>query len=365
MASVTISSLGTDKPSGSGRAARMNRILDDVSLEIRDGELLVLIGPSGCGKTTLLRCIAGLEDPTRGTISIDGRVVNGVEPRDRDIAMVFQSYALYPHMTVRDNLAFGLRMRKTPAAEVEARIAEVAAMLEIEHLLARLPRELSGGQRQRVAMGRAVVRRPKVFLFDEPLSNLDAALRQQMRVELLRLHRRLGATMVYVTHDQVEAMTLADRIVIMQKGHIEQVGGPQDLYDRPANVFVARFLGTPEMNTLPGQLLGGRFRDGESGIAADAPGGGDGAATLGVRAEDLGLGAWGEAGTFPAQVEVIEQLGWENLLPLRVGGRMLVARVEAKRSPPVGAAVGLRLWPGRWHLFVEGTRFDMRTQDYI
>jgi ABC-type sugar transport system ATPase subunit len=352
MASVTISALIKDKISGIGRGARTSRILDDVSLHIEDGELVVLIGPSGCGKTTLLRCIAGLEDPTSGSISIGDRAVNGVEPRDRDIAMVFQSYALYPHMTVRDNLAFGLRMRHTPAAEIERAIGEAAAMLEITHLLTRYPRELSGGQRQRVAMGRAVVRRPKVFLFDEPLSNLDASLRQQMRIELLRLHRRLRATMVYVTHDQVEAMTLADRIVIMKGGRLMQVGPPGDLYSRPANLFVARFLGTPEMNTVEGQVLGGRFRAAEGcPLQVDAPGFADGPAVLGVRAEDVGLAPPGEAGTTLAQVEVIEQLGWENLLHLRVGTLSVIARCEAKQSPPTGASLGLRLWPGRWHLF--------------
>jgi ABC-type sugar transport system ATPase subunit len=354
MASVRITRLCKDKRSGNdGHRSRVSRILADISLEVRDGERLVLIGPSGCGKTTLLRCIAGLEEPTSGTIEIDGRVVNQVEPRDRDIAMVFQSYALYPHMTVRDNLAFGLRMRRTPRAEIERRIAEVAQMLEIEPLLPRYPRELSGGQRQRVAMGRAVVRRPKAFLFDEPLSNLDAALRQQMRVELLRLHRRLGVTMIYVTHDQIEAMTLADRIAIMQKGQLRQVGAPAELYGRPASLFVARFLGTPEMNTVDGHLQGGRFRaaDSDCPLAVEAPGLPDGPATLGVRAEDIGIEEAGAAGTVPAVMDVVEQLGWESLLHLRVGRRTLIARCPADRAPGVGSPVGLRLWPGRFYLF--------------
>ncbi|MCS6915546.1 MAG: sn-glycerol-3-phosphate ABC transporter ATP-binding protein UgpC [Myxococcales bacterium] len=361
MASVTLRQISKDKPTGQGRGRQLHRILDDVSLDIPDGELVVLVGPSGCGKTTLLRCIAGLEEPDSGTIAIDGRVVNGVEPRDRDIAMVFQSYALYPHMTVRDNLAFGLRMRRTPADEIERRIAEAAAMLEIEALLGRYPRELSGGQRQRVAMGRAVVRRPRVFLFDEPLSNLDAALRQQMRVELLRLHRRLGTTMIYVTHDQVEAMTLAQRIVVMNRGRLEQVGPPQALYHRPANVFVARFLGTPEMNLLPGRIDGGRFMDPDSGVSLAAEGLPAGEALLGLRAEDISLTPAGQVGTVPARVDLVELLGWEGLVHLRLGPRVLVARCEAACAPSPGTVVGLRIQPGRGHLFAvpEGHRLGL------
>ncbi len=226
-------------------------VLRDVSLDIADGELLVLVGPSGCGKSTLLRCCAGLDRPRSGSIAIDGREVTSEAPRDRDIAMVFQSYALYPHLSVRENLGFALKMRKTKPAEIAARVAEAAQMLGLEEMLDRRPGDLSGGQRQRVAMGRAVVRRPKVFLFDEPLSNLDAALRGQMRIELLALHRRLKATMIYVTHDQVEAMTLADRIAVLDGGRLQQVATPAEIYARPANVFVARFIGAPEMNVLP------------------------------------------------------------------------------------------------------------------
>src|SRR5947209_7428478 len=270
MATVSLQHVGKDH----GEA----RILGDVSLDVKDGELLVLVGPSGCGKSTLLRCIAGLETLTRGAVILDGKDVTRAEPRDRDIAMVFQSYALYPHLTVRENLAFGLKMRKTARAEIDKRVTEAAAMLELEKLLDRTPKQLSGGQRQRVAMGRAVVRRPRAFLFDEPLSNLDAALRGQMRVELMRLHQRLSATMIYVTHDQVEAMTLADRIAVLNGGVLQQVGPPDELYSRPANLFVARFIGMPEMNILP-----------------------DG---VGVRAEDVKLIDGDDAG-----VEVIEQLG--------------------------------------------------------
>jgi ABC-type sugar transport system ATPase subunit len=303
MARVSIHGLGKDHGS--------TRVLGEVSLEIADGELLVLVGPSGCGKSTLLRCIAGLDEPTRGRIEIDGVDVTAREPRERDIAMVFQSYALYPHLTVRENLAFGLKMRKTPKAEIDQRVAEAAAMLELEPLLERTPKQLSGGQRQRVAMGRAVVRRPKAFLFDEPLSNLDAALRGQMRVELMRLHQRLSATMIYVTHDQVEAMTLADRIAVLNGGVLQQVGPPDELYQKPANLFVARFIGMPEMNLLP-----------------------DG---VGVRAEDVKL----IEGT-QAEVEVIEHLGWDALVHMKMGGVPVVARVEAKLAPKPGARVGLR-----------------------
>ena len=252
MATVHVRSLCVDKI-GQNSGGRSTRILRDVTLDVRDGELLVLIGPSGCGKSTLLRCIAGLESASAGEISINDRVVNDVDPRDRDIAMVFQSYALYPHMSVRDNLSFALRLRRMPEADITRRVDEAANLLAITQLLDRLPRELSGGQRQRVAMGRAIVRRPQVFLFDEPLSNLDAALRQQMRVELLRLHRQLGTTTIYVTHDQAEAFAVADRVVIMNAGRIEQMGTPIEVYARPASEFVARFLGLP--NLIQGTVI--------------------------------------------------------------------------------------------------------------
>src|SRR5437588_8475516 len=237
--------------------------LDDRSLEIADGEFMILVGPSGCGKTTALRCVAGLEKPTRGRIVIGGRIVNEVTPRDRDIAMVFQNYALYPHMTVYRNLAFGLKERHTPKPEIERRVREASAMLGLDDLLGRRPAQLSGGQRQRVAMGRALVREPKAFLLDEPLSNLDAKLRVQRRAELKRIHQRLDITTIYVTHDQVEAMTLGDRIVVMSSGRPQQIGSPQEVYDLPANLFVAGFIGSPTMDLVRGRARGGRVDAGD------------------------------------------------------------------------------------------------------
>ncbi|MFB3738588.1 MAG: ABC transporter ATP-binding protein, partial [Candidatus Velamenicoccus archaeovorus] len=237
--------------------------LDDLTLEIPDGEFMILVGPSGCGKTTALRCVAGLEKPTRGRIRVAGRVVNDVTPRDRDIAMVFQNYALYPHMSVYRNLAFGLKQRRVPKAEIDRRVRAMSTMLGLDALLKRRPVQLSGGQRQRVAMGRALVREPAAFLLDEPLSNLDAKLRVQMRAELKRLHTRLGITTIYVTHDQVEAMTLGDRIAVMSNGKLQQLGPPQVLYDEPANLFVAGFIGSPPMNFLRGRVEGGRVTAGE------------------------------------------------------------------------------------------------------
>src|SRR6195256_211840 len=231
-------------------------VVHGVNCEVGDGELVVVVGPSGCGKSTLLRMVAGLETVSAGTVAIDGRIVNGVEPKDRDIAMVFQNYALYPHMSVYDNMAYGLKMRRMGRAEITARVGRAAAILQLAELLDRKPRQLSGGQRQRVAMGRAIVRDPKVFLFDEPLSNLDAKLRVAMRAEIKALHQRLRTTTVYVTHDQIEAMTMADRIVVMHDGIIEQIGTPLDLYDRPGNLFVAQFIGSPAMNVIAGTLRG-------------------------------------------------------------------------------------------------------------
>jgi ABC-type sugar transport system ATPase subunit len=344
VATVSIQHLGKDHGA--------TQVLGDVSLEIADGELLVLVGPSGCGKSTLLRCIAGLETLSRGTIAIDGRDVTHVEPRDRDIAMVFQSYALYPHLTVRENLAFGLKMRKTPPAEIATRVGEAAAMLGLDQLLERRPGQLSGGQRQRVAMGRAVVRRPKVFLFDEPLSNLDASLRGQMRVELMRLHQKLSATMIYVTHDQVEAMTLADRIAVLNKGALQQVGPPDELYGQPANLFVARFIGTPEMNVIDAAVAR------RVGLIGDLP---EAAKSVGIRAEGLivarpqavvGDGAL-------ALVEVVEHLGWEALLHLQLGEAKIVARVESQDAPRPGDKVRVTAAPDRLHLFdASGARFE-------
>src|SRR6478752_8998347 len=243
--------MGWLKLSNVGKAFDGTVVLEDINLEIADGEFLVFVGPSGCGKSTLLRIIAGLEETTGGEIAIDGHVVNGVAPARRGVAMVFQSYALYPHMTVRENMSFSLRLAKLDAAEIDARVQAAARKLHIDHLLDKKPRVLSGGQRQRVAIGRAIVRKPKVFLFDEPLSNLDAALRVQMRIELARLHDELAATMIYVTHDQVEAMTMADKIVVLQGGVVEQTGSPLELYHHPRNLFVAGFIGSPKMNFLP------------------------------------------------------------------------------------------------------------------
>ncbi len=334
------------------------QVLQGVSLDVRDGELLVLVGPSGCGKSTLLRCIAGLEPLTRGRVILDGRDVSSAEPRDRDIAMVFQSYALYPHLTVRENLAFGLKMRKTPREEIAKRVGEAAAILGLEAMLDRRPAQLSGGQRQRVAMGRAVVRRPKAFLFDEPLSNLDASLRGAMRVELMRLHQKLGATMIYVTHDQVEAMTLADRICVLNAGAVEQVGAPDELYRRPANLFVARFIGTPEMNVLTAA------RAQSLGLCGDLP---QGAEHVGARAEAARLGrpqAWSGPGDgATGVVEVVEHLGWEALVHVGLGDPSdvvrLVARVESADAPRAGERVRVTLDAEQVHVFdAAGARLE-------
>src|SRR5438094_5846432 len=248
-------------------------VVHGVSCDVANGELVVVVGPSGCGKSTLLRMVAGLETVSAGTVAIDGRIVNGVEPKDRDIAMVFQNYALYPHMSVYDNMAYGLRMRRMSRAEIRSRVGRAAEILQLDGLLQRRPRQLSGGQRQRVAMGRAIVRDPKVFLFDEPLSNLDAQLRVQMRVEIKRLQQELGTTSLYVTHDQVEAMTLADRLVVMNAGNVDQIGRPLDLYERPATAFVAGFIGSPAMNLVGGRLDGSGVTIGGVTLPLDVPGG--------------------------------------------------------------------------------------------
>jgi len=304
------------------------RVLQGVDLEVGDGEYLVLVGPSGCGKSTLLRCIAGLEEITSGELQIGGRRVNDLSPKDRDVAMVFQSYALYPHMTVRENMSFALRVQKRPKAEIEAAVAKAAGMLELEPLLDRLPGQLSGGQRQRVAMGRAIVRRPSVFLFDEPLSNLDASLRHHMRVELKRLHRKLGATIVHVTHDQVEALTLADRILVLHEGVVQQAGTPRELFDRPANTFVATFIGSPSMNLLQ-----------EDGV------------TVGVRPTDISLVPAGEGRE--ARVDVVESLGAEALLHTESGDERIVAQVREPVGVKSGDVIGLR--------FDNVHRFDAQT----
>jgi len=319
------------------------RVLEGVDLEIQDGEYLVLVGPSGCGKSTLLRCIAGLEEITGGDLFIEGRRVNDLRPRDRNVAMVFQSYALYPHMTVRDNMGFALRVAKEPKEVIDRTVGEAADLLELQDLLDRYPAQLSGGQRQRVAMGRAIVRRPQAFLFDEPLSNLDAALRSQMRVELKRLHRRLEATVIHVTHDQVEALTLADRILVLHRGIVQQVGTPRELFDTPANTFVATFIGSPAMNLFAARGHGASTSiegvEGELDLAADGP------FTLGVRPTDLTIGE----GSLTGKVDVVESLGAEALVHLRLGPHDLVGQVTEPVSVRVGDEVGVRF--NRVHRF--------------
>jgi multiple sugar transport system ATP-binding protein len=301
--------------------------VDDLSLEVGEGEFLILVGPSGCGKSTALRMVAGLEHVSDGTISIGDRVVNDVPPKDRDIAMVFQNYALYPHMTVEKNLGFGLRRRRMPRDDVRARVDEVSRMLGLEDLLRRRPGQLSGGQRQRVAMGRALVREPEVFLLDEPLSNLDAKLRVQMRSELKRLHDRIGVTTIYVTHDQVEAITLGERIAVLSEGVLQQVGPPQDVYDHPANVFVAGFIGSPPMNLLTGVALDGHVTVGEAELErAGAP---DGEVLVGIRPEGLRpVGAEHPGPVFEVSVDVVEPLGDEVLVHGTVAAPGALASTE-------------------------------------
>jgi multiple sugar transport system ATP-binding protein len=345
-------------------------VIREVSLTVEPGELVVFVGPSGCGKSTLLRLIAGLETPSDGTIHISGKDVTNTHPSRRGVAMVFQSYALYPHMSVAENLAFGLKIQGSQQAEIDVRVRRAAEILQLEALLERKPRALSGGQRQRVAIGRAIVREPDVFLFDEPLSNLDAALRGQMRVEIARLHARLGTTMIYVTHDQVEAMTLASRIVVLNGGRIEQVGAPLELYRRPANVFVAGFLGSPRMNFLPGKVLradsaaleidvaGARLRIARlavaDGAAAAARSIGD-LVTVGIRPEELRL-----SGTQPGslalrgEITLLEQLGSEALAHIRLdqeGGAAVIAKLPGDASVAVGDAVALHADSTACHLF--------------
>jgi sn-glycerol 3-phosphate transport system ATP-binding protein len=328
-----------------------------VSLDIDDGAFCVLVGPSGCGKSTLLRMVAGLETISAGTIDIGGRVVNAIEPSERDIAMVFQNYALYPHMSVYQNMAYGLRNRGTPKPEIEARVSEAARILAIEPFLQRRPRELSGGQRQRVAMGRAIVRKPQVFLFDEPLSNLDAKLRVQMRVEIKRLQRQLGVTAIYVTHDQVEAMTLSDKLVVMSGGQIEQVGTPTDVYRRPMTRFVATFIGSPPMNLLPGTVEG----PGMVAIAGTRIAAADMAANLhpgtavelGLRPEDLHVSDGPDG--LPFQVDFVEELGATQLFHGRTGGAELVLQAATGRIPLDGAALRLAIDPAAMHVFDPAT----------
>ncbi|MFV2062026.1 MAG: ABC transporter ATP-binding protein [Chloroflexota bacterium] len=335
--------------------------VNDLNLEVNDGEFMVLVGPSGCGKTTSLRMIAGLEEITEGSLSIGDRVVNHVAPKDRDIAMVFQSYALYPHMTVYDNMAFGLKLRKTPKDEIKRRVHEAAQMLSAENLLDRKPRELSGGQRQRVALGRAIVREPAVFLMDEPLSNLDAKLRVQTRAEIARLHQRLGTTTVYVTHDQVEAMTMGERIAVMSEARLQQVGSPQALYDHPDNRFVAGFIGSPSMNFVDVTVdrsgdavtlkadgveipLPDRYKDSIKSHSGDK-------LALGVRPEHLDVTQEGPSGTFSGNADVVEYLGNEELIHFAVGKLDIVALIGSDNRVKPGDDLVLRVAADKIHLF--------------
>ena len=360
MAAVTIT--GLKKSYGAYQAVK------GIDLEIRDGEFAVLVGPSGCGKSTLLRTIAGLESITDGTIAIGGEVVNDMRPRDRDVAMVFQDYALYPHMSVRRNIGFGLKARKFPKAEIEKRVAEAAAMLSIVPLLDRLPRHLSGGQRQRVAIGRAIVRDPQIFLFDEPLSNLDAQLRDDMRGEIKRLHQEIGTTMIYVTHDQIEAMTLADRIVLMRDGRIEQQGASLELFERPATQFVAGFLGSPKMNFLSGQIQrtpegtavrldGGDVLLQVPSERVDSLGKAD-TVIVGIRPEHV-MRANGEvrpgAARLDTVIDLLQPTGPRTYATVRCAGQPLVAELQAHDASAVGTRIALDLDLARMSLFDSAT----------
>lgn len=343
MARVTLKNVSKVYPGGV-EAVR------EVSVRVEDGEFVVLVGPSGCGKSTTLRMIAGLEEITSGDIHIGDRRVNDVSPSQRDIAMVFQNYALYPHMTVRKNMEFGLRMRRTPKGEIASRVSEAARILGLEPLLDHRPGELSGGQKQRVALGRAIVRKPAAFLFDEPLSNLDAKLRSEMRSEIAALHKRLGATMIYVTHDQVEAMTLGDRLVLMNEGAVQQTGPPLEVYRRPANRFVATFIGSPAMNLMEGEVSAGRFQS-SGGVGLAVEGVADGPVVLGVRPEDLLLAHDHESDFATATVTHIEPLGHETLLHVAINGRPWIARSSDGGALPEGGDVRLKIRPGAAHWF--------------
>jgi multiple sugar transport system ATP-binding protein len=369
MAQVTLQNVFKSYP---GPRAAGAAVVRGFSLEVAHGEFMVLVGPSGCGKSTTLRMIAGLEDISAGEIAIGGRRVNEVPPQDRDIAMVFQNYALYPHLSVYENLAFGLRLRKVPGPEIDRQVRAAAGLLGLGALLERKPKALSGGQRQRVALGRAIVRQPQVFLFDEPLSNLDATMRASTRLELARLHARLGATMIYVTHDQVEAMALGDRICVMHEGEIQQVADPLTLYNHPANTFVAGFIGTPPMNFFPGIS---RVRDGRAEFVADAgvapglvaPLGGAGRPApdlpagrpllLGIRPEALRVAAASGNGLIiEGTVLRAELMGSEVHLHLQAGENVLIARVDPAERPAAGAKVRLTFDPARAHCFDATTR---------
>ncbi|HEU4801240.1 MAG TPA: sn-glycerol-3-phosphate ABC transporter ATP-binding protein UgpC [Gemmatimonadales bacterium] len=368
MASVTLQQVRKIYPDRGGEHVAVHGL----DLGIADGEFLVLVGPSGCGKSTTLRMIAGLESISSGQLLIGDRLANDIPSRDRDIAMVFQSYALYPHMSVRQNLAFALKLRKLPETEIDRRVGEAAAALGLDQMLDRKPKQLSGGERQRVALGRAIVRQPQVFLFDEPLSNLDAKLRVHMRREIGRLHRELATTMIYVTHDQVEAMTLGDRIAVMSAGRLQQVDTPLGLYQRPANLFVAGFIGSPPMNLIAGTVAGGEgghggqggrvFRSTTGGVSlplgSEVPALADGApCTLGLRPEALRVG--GEDAPLRGRVELVEPLGSETLVHTEVGQTTIVARFTGEGLPRAGESVGLVPELGRAHWFGEdGVRLE-------
>jgi multiple sugar transport system ATP-binding protein len=366
MATVRLHHLTKDY---AGKKRETHRVVHAISLEVRDGEFLVLVGPSGCGKSTTLRMIAGLEEISGGTIEIDGQVVNDRPPKDRDIAMVFQNYALYPHMTVKENMAFALRLRGLPDEECAARIRQASAMLGLDAYLERKPKDLSGGQRQRVAVGRAIVRQPKVFLFDEPLSNLDAKMRVSTRAEIVKLHRNLRATMIYVTHDQVEAMTMGDRICVMNEGRIMQIATPHELYERPANLFVAGFIGSPAMNLLPASVrataTGTEFAcDGHTlSVTGDLVGhlrdrsGTD--VMVGIRPEDLVVGPVG-SGALDLEIDSVEYMGAETYLHLKFPDRLLTARVVSGAGATRGQRVGVRFDPSKLHCFDRQTEASVR-----
>jgi multiple sugar transport system ATP-binding protein len=379
MASVTLDGVRKIYDDG-GRVA-----VHDMDLYVDDGEFVVLVGPSGCGKSTTLRMIAGLESISAGRLLIGGRVVNDLPAKDRDIAMVFQNYALYPHMTAYQNLAFALKLRRLSEREIDARVREAAGILGIEELLDRTPRQMSGGQRQRVAVGRAIVRKPQVFLFDEPLSNLDAKLRVQMRREIARLHRQLGATMIYVTHDQVEAMTLGDRIVVMHAGHVQQIDTPLALYERPRNTFVAGFIGSPSMNFITGEIMpdrGPQFRARGNAFAiplspewrdvvaqrADASSSaGTGQrgleVVLGIRPEDVGVSASSANGSgVRMRLDLVEPMGNEVFVHASAGDHEMTARVPPQSLPDPGAEVALTLDVSRVHFFDATTRESLRAE---
>jgi len=341
-----ISLRAVEKTYGSG--AGKNKVIHGVNAEIADGEFIVIVGPSGCGKSTLLRMVAGLESITGGEIAIGSRVVNDLEPAERDIAMVFQNYALYPHMSVYDNMAYGLKIAGRPKEDIEARVQKAARILELGGLLDRKPRQLSGGQRQRVAMGRAIVRQPQVFLFDEPLSNLDAKLRAQTRLEIQKLHAELGVTSLFVTHDQVEAMTLAQRMIVMNGGRMEQIGTPETVYAKPATTFVASFIGSPPMNLMTGTAEAGAFRIGELSLPLPAAAPRTGALVLGVRPEHAEVSTQG----WPLKVHLVEMLGAERLVHGLLGGAAFTLRINSTEpAPRAGDTVFLQVAAHHLHWF--------------